>query len=144
MTLDQRLTMVMLGVDDIDRCRKFYESGLGWVPWGARQSRASVKYLNGGVVMAMIDRAFVAKEAGLPQGSGSVGIVLVINVETREEVDAAAAAVESAGGVVTSAARARNGGLYSCYFSDPDGNPWEIVWNPGMSMDTNGVLRYPA
>jgi catechol 2,3-dioxygenase-like lactoylglutathione lyase family enzyme len=56
--------MVMLGVDDLARCRRFYEGGLGWTPWGARESRTSVKYMNGGVVLAMIDRRYVAAESG--------------------------------------------------------------------------------
>jgi predicted lactoylglutathione lyase len=103
-----------------------------------------VKYLNGGVVLAMIDRNYGAAEAGLPQGSGSVGIVLVINVASREAVDAAAEAVPTAGGLITSSARPRDGGLYICYFQDPDGNPWEIVWNPHMRMDANGVLQASA
>ncbi len=132
--------MVMLGVDDLARCRRFYETGLGWTPWGARQSRTSVKYLNGGVVLAMIDRPYLAAESGLPAGSGSVGVVLVINVSTRSDVDTAAAAVPDAGGLIRSGARLRDGGLYSCYFTDPDDNPWEIVWNPVMPMDENGVL----
>jgi predicted lactoylglutathione lyase len=142
--VDQRLSMVMLGVDDLERCRRFYEGGLGWTPWGARQSRTSVKYLNGGVVLAMIDRRYLAAESGLPPGSGSVGIVLVINVSSRTEVDAAADAVSRAGGIISSAARLRDGGLYSCYFTDPDDNPWEVVWNPHMLMDANGVLQAPS
>ncbi len=52
--------MVILGTDDLLRCRRFYEAGLGWTPWGVRQSRTSVKYLNGGVLLAMIDRGYLA------------------------------------------------------------------------------------
>jgi predicted lactoylglutathione lyase len=77
-------------------------------------------------------------------GSGSVGIVLVINVPTRAGVDAAAVAVLGAGGVIRSPARPRDGGLYSVYFTDPDDNPWEVVWNPYMPMDASGVLQPPA
>jgi predicted lactoylglutathione lyase len=136
--------MVMLGVEDLTRCRQFYEGGLGWTPWGVRQSRTSVKYLNGGVVLAMIDRGYLAAESGRPVGSGSVGIVLVINVAYRADVDTAADAVSRAGGVICSAVRLRDGGLYSFYFTDPDENPWEVVWNPHMPMDVNGVLQAPS
>jgi predicted lactoylglutathione lyase len=136
--------MVMLGVEDLARCRRFYETGLGWTPWGTRQSRTSAKYLNGGVVLAMIDRRYLAWESGMPVGSGSVGIVMVINVSSSTDVDAAAQAVLRAGGTISSAARLRDGGLYSCYFTDPDDNPWEVVWNPHMLMDANGVLQAPA
>jgi uncharacterized protein len=139
--MEQRLNMLMLGVDDLERSRRFYESGLGWKPWGARRSKTSVKYLAGGVVIAMIDRGYVANEAALPQGSGTIGIVPVINVSGREQVDRAAEEVASAGGVLTSPPRQRDGGLYSFYFADPDGNPWEVVWNPNMQMDERGVLQ---
>ena len=139
--MDQRLTMLMLGVDDIVQIRQFYEEGLGWKPWGARQSKTSVKYMVGGVVIAMIDRDYVAREAGLTSGSGTVGIVPVVNLALRGEVDAVAKMIVSAGGTVTSAPRDRDGGLYSFYFADPAGNPWEVVWNPNMAMDEAGVLQ---
>ena len=61
--MDQRLSMLMLGVDDLERCRHFYEVGLGWTPWGTRQSRTSVKFKAGGVVIAMIERKYLAGES---------------------------------------------------------------------------------
>jgi hypothetical protein len=133
--------MLMLGIDDIVHIRQFYEEGLGWKPWGTRQSKTSVKYMVGGVVIAMIDRGYVAREAGLTSGSGTVGVVPVVNLAVREEVDAVAKMIVSAGGTVTSAPRDRDGGLYSFYFVDPAGNPWEVVWNPNMPMDEAGVLQ---
>jgi uncharacterized protein len=139
--MEQRLTMLMLGVDDLERSRLFYENGLGWKPWGAGPSKTSVKYMAGGVVIAMIDRSYVANEAALPPGSGTVGIVVVINVTVRQEVDRVAQEITPAGGRLTSPPRQRDGGLYSCYFVDPDGNPWEVVWNPNMPMDERGVLQ---
>lgn len=141
--MDQRLSMLMLGVDDLERCRHFYEVGLGWAPWGTRQSRTSVKFKAGGVVIAMIERKYLAGESGLPVVSGSACIVLVVNVAERDEVDRVASVVSGAGGRVTSPPRLRDGGLYTFYFVDPDGNPWEVVWNPHMPMDAQGVLRLP-
>ena len=88
--MDQRLTMLMLGVGDIVQIRQFYEEGLGWKPWGARQSKTSVKYMVGSVVIAMIDRDYVAREAGLTSGSGTVGIVPVVNLALRGDVDSVA------------------------------------------------------
>jgi predicted lactoylglutathione lyase len=89
----------------------------------------------------MIDRDYGAREAGLTSGSGTVGIVPVVNLALRGEVDAVAKMIVSAGGTVTSAPRDRDGGLYSFYFADPAGNPWEVVWNPNMPMDEAGVLQ---
>jgi uncharacterized protein len=139
--MEQRLSMLMFAVDDLTRSRRFYEDGLGWRPWGTKRSRVSEKYMAGGVVITLIDRSYVAGEAVLPKGSGSVGIVPVINVTQNQEVDRVAAEVVAAGGTVTSPPRLRDGGLYSFYFTDLDGNPWEVVWNPNMPMDEQGVLQ---
>jgi predicted lactoylglutathione lyase len=141
--MEQRLNMLMFGVDDLARSCRFYEEGLGWRPWGTRRSKTSMKYMASGVVITLIDRSYVASEAGLPRGSGSVGIVPVINVAERIEVDHIAHEVASAGGTLTSPPQQRDGGLYSFYFTDPDGNPWEVVWNPNMPMDEFGVLQSP-
>lgn len=141
--MDQRLNMLMLGVDDIARSRRFYEQGLGWQAWAGRPSRTSAKYMVGGVLVTMIDRNYLARESGLTAASGSVGVVSVVNVAERDAVDRVAAEVSAAGGTITSAASARDGGLYSFYFLDPDHNPWEVVWNPNMPMDEHGVLQSP-
>jgi hypothetical protein len=132
--MEQHLSMAMLPVSDISRSRRFYEDGLGWKPWGSRQSRFSVKYLADSVLITMIERNYLMGESGLPGGPGSLGVVLVVNVNDRDEVDRVAGEVVMAGGVVTSPARLRDGGLYTFYFSDPDGNPWEIVWHPNMPV----------
>jgi uncharacterized protein len=133
--MDQCLSMAMLTVSDLQRSKRFYEDGLRWKPLGGHQSQFSVKYLADGVLITMIDRKYLVGESGLPEGSGSLGIVLVVNVNDRAEVDRVADEVLTAGGIVTSPARLRDGGLYTFYFLDPDGNPWEIVWNPKMSAD---------
>lgn len=126
----QALSMVMLAVGDLARTRLFYEKGLHWEPWGDGQSHTSVKYLAGDVLVTMIDRHYVAQEGGLAEGSGLFGIVCVVNVASRDEVDHTLQEVTAAGGTVTSPPRFRDGGLYSFYFTDPDRNPWEVVWNP--------------
>jgi predicted lactoylglutathione lyase len=126
----QALSMVMLAVDDLVRTRLFYEQGLKWEPWGGGRSHTSVKYLAGDVLVTMIDRHYVAKEGGLAEGSGLFGIVCVVNVASQDEVDGVLKEVAAAGGMITNPARFRDGGLYSFYFTDPDRNPWEVVWNP--------------
>jgi predicted lactoylglutathione lyase len=133
--------MLMLAVEDIPRSRLFYEEGLGWQPWGGRQSKTSLKYMVGGVLVTMILRDYLAQESGLALSSGTAGVVLVINLHERDTVDRIADEVVAAGGCITSSARVRDGGLYSFYFLDPDRNPWEAVWNPNMPMDENGVLQ---
>lgn len=130
----QAISMVMLAVEDLARTRRFYEEGLHWRAWGNGQSRTSVKYLANDILVTMIDRHYVAQEGGLAEGSGLFGIVCVVNVASREEVDQAVLEVAAAGGAVTSPARLRDGGLYSFYFTDPDQNPWEVVWNPKMPV----------
>jgi uncharacterized protein len=141
--MEQRLTMLMFAVDDLARSCIFYENGLGWQSWGAHRSKVSAKYMASGVVVTLIDRAYLSREAGLPPASGTIGIVPVINVAQQAEVDRVADEVISAGGSVSSPPRFRDGGLYSFYFTDPDKNPWEVVWSPNMPMDDNGVLMKP-
>lgn len=72
----------------------------------------------------MIDHTYLMGESGLREGSGNLGVVLVVTPESVEHVDRIAANVLTASGTITSAARFRDGGLYTFYFADADGNSW--------------------
>lgn len=129
--MQQRLDMVMLPVRDRAHAVRFYEQGLGWTPRNGAQTGHSVKYAASGMLVAMIDRAYLGEECGLPGSTvAASGTTLVTFVDSIEQVDQAAVDVMKAGGSVTSAPRIRDGGLYTFYFTDPDGNPWEVVWSP--------------
>jgi len=130
--------MIMVGAKDISCLRRFYEDGLGWTPW-APASGASVMYLVGHSVLVFLDENYLATESGLPAVAGPKSLWALF-VESKEKVDADFARALAAGAIVTSPVRDRDGGLYSGYFADPEGNGWELVWSPHMPLDDNGAL----
>ncbi len=138
--MEQRLSVVTLGVADISRARSFYEA-LGWVASPA--SSADVAFFaGGGMVIALWDAAAQAADVGVePAPPGAVG--LAHNVREPAEVDAVLAEVQRAGGTVTRQAGPTFWGGYSGAFTDPDGHPWEVAHNPGWPLDDAGNVLLP-
>ena len=128
--MEQRISLVTLGVRDLQRARKFYEA-LGWS--GAQQPDDEVAfYQAGGIVFGLW--------AALG-GHGAPGVELAHNVRSPEEVDVLLADAERAGGtIIRSAARADWGG-YTGAFADPDGYVWEVAHNPGWTLADDGSVR---
>ncbi|MHB1208764.1 MAG: VOC family protein [Acidimicrobiales bacterium] len=128
--MDQRISLITLGVADLARARSFYES-LGWS--GAQQPDDEVCFFQVG---AMVFGLWT----GLG-GHGAAGIELAYNVRTPEEVEAVLEDAQRAGGaIVRRAARADWGG-HSGAFSDPDGYVWEVAHNPGWRLLDDGSIR---
>src|SRR3954451_11150541 len=126
--MEQRLSLITLGVADVRASRAFYER-LGWRASSAFGGGDVAFFQLGGVVLSVYGRAHLAKDAGLvPDGSGFGGIALAQNVRSRQEVDAVLAEAEKAGGRVIAKAEEKFWGGYSGYFADPDGHPWEVAW----------------
>jgi catechol 2,3-dioxygenase-like lactoylglutathione lyase family enzyme len=140
--MEQRLTMVTLGVTDLDVARRFYLDGLGWRPL-LDAGEAVFLQVASGVVLSLYGRADLAREAGTPAGAvPPPPVTLAHNVGSEEEVRRVVAEVEAAGGtVVTPPARASWGG-YTAYVADPDGFRWEIAHNPGLVIDPDGSVRF--
>lgn len=136
--MDQRLNMVMNPVRDVAALRAFYERGLGWTTWGPDMP-GSVMYRLGTSILVFVNRDYLAKEAGIDVAEAP-RIINAVFVNSKEEVDAQMALALRAGGTITSAVRDRDGGLYSGYFADPEGNGWEIVWSPHMPVGADGGL----
>jgi predicted lactoylglutathione lyase len=136
--MDQRLNMVMNPVRDVAALRAFYEGGLGWTTWGPDMP-GSVMYRLGTSVLVFVNQDYLAKEAGIDVAEAP-RIINAVFVNSKEEVDAQMALALTAGGTITSAVRDRDGGLYSGYFADPEGNGWEIVWSPHMPVGADGGL----
>lgn len=142
--MEQRLSLVTLGVADVARSRRFYEEGLGWTPSSA--SRESIVFFQlGGIALALFGRAALAEDAHLPPtpAEGFGGITLAHNVGSRAEVDAVMAHAERAGARILKPAQDVFWGGYSGYFADPDGHPWEVAWNPFVTLGPDGSLRLP-
>ncbi len=138
--MEQRVSMVTLGVADLDRSRKFYES-LGW-----RQSlpgtEGIVFFQAGGIALALFSRANLAKDARISDdGQGFSGVSLAYNARSREEVDSVLAEAKAAGAKLLKPAQNAFWGGYSGYFTDPDGFLWEIAWHPAFPIAEDGSIR---
>jgi uncharacterized protein len=137
--MEQRLSLVTLGVADLERARRFYEDGLGWRRGNQHEEVAF--YQLGGMVLALWGRDALARDARLPDAGGFGGIALAYNARSREEVDAVLAEAAAAGGRILKPAEDTFWGGYSGYFADPDGHPWEVAWNPGWTIAADGSAR---
>jgi catechol 2,3-dioxygenase-like lactoylglutathione lyase family enzyme len=122
--------MIMIGTANIAALCRFYEEGLGWTAWRMGGS-GSAMYKVGDSVLAFIDRSYLAVERGEPMAAGSRQSLAVF-VESQAEVDLTMARALGSGAHVTSAARPRDGDMYSGYFNDPEGNSWEVVFAPRL------------
>jgi len=135
--MEQRLSLVTLGVADLERARRFYEDGLGWKR--ANEDENVVFFQLPGAVFGLWSRASLAEDAGLADtGATFSGMTLAYNARSREEVDAVIVEAEAAGGRVLKPAAESFWGGYSGYFADPDGHPWEVAYNPFWSLDAEG------
>ncbi|MBX3437947.1 MAG: VOC family protein [Planctomycetaceae bacterium] len=142
--MEQRLSVVTLGVTDLVRARAFYESGLGWRVSG--RSNAEVVFLQmGGLVLALYPEHLLADDATVTSDrSGTFrGMTLAYNTSTRDEVDAVLQFAATAGARIVKPAQDTFWGGYAGYFADPDGHLWEVVWNPHWSLTDSGELILP-
>lgn len=135
--MDQRVSVITLGVADLDRARRFYEDGLGWERGNNDDGVAF--YQLPGMILGLWSRSMLAEEAGVEDGGARfAGIALAYNARTREDVDRLLLEAEAAGGTITKPAADMFWGGYSGYFTDPDGVLWEVAWNPFWPIDEKG------
>lgn len=139
--MEQRISLVTLGVADLARSRAFYEH-LGW---RGQQVEETVFFQAGCMALVLWGADKLADDAGLraSSGEGFRGVALAHNVRSRDDVDAVIAAAKSAGGEVTRPPGDTSYGGYAGYFTDPDGHAWEIAHNPGFSLADDGSLTLP-
>jgi uncharacterized protein len=136
-----RVTLITLGVDDLERSLRFYRDGLGFATKGivgTEFEHGAVAFfdLQDGLKLAIWLRASLAHDAGLPlQRPSATELSLGHNVSSREEVDATMAQAKSAGAVIVKETQDTFWGGYSGYFQDPDGHLWEVAWNPAMQVE---------
>jgi catechol 2,3-dioxygenase-like lactoylglutathione lyase family enzyme len=133
------LTVLTLGVDDLERAVAFYRDGLGFPTEGivGREfEHGAVAFfdLESALRLALWPRASLAHDTGLTlRARSETELTLGHNVGSRAEVDAVMADASRAGATIVKAAGATFWGGYSGYFQDPDGHVWEVVWNPGWA-----------
>ena len=139
--MEQRVSLITLGVADLARSRSFYEQ-LGW---SGQEVEGTVFFQAGGLAVVLWARELLAADAGIDDDGTSTfgGIVLAHNVRSAAEVDEVLAAAARAGGQVTSPAATTFYGGYAGTFRDPDGHVWEIAHNPGFPLAADGSLTIP-
>ncbi|MFR9778130.1 VOC family protein [Micromonospora sp. MS34] len=139
--MEQRVSLITLGVADLARSRTFYER-LGW---RGQEVEETVFFQAGGLALVLWGRDKLADDAGLAdRGDGGFGgMSLAQNVRSRAEVDAILGRAAEAGATVTRPARDTFYGGYAGCFTDPDGHLWEIAWNPGFPLAEDGSLTVP-
>jgi uncharacterized protein len=136
--MEQRVSLVTLGVRDLARARAFYEA-LGWRTNAAPDDDV-VFFQAGGMILALWGRAELADDSGVEDSGGWGGITLAHNVRSPAEVDAVIAEAEAAGGTVTRPGAETFWGGYSGAFTDPDGHPWEVAHNPHWTLAEDGSV----
>lgn len=138
--MQPRITVITIGVDDLERAVRFYRDGLslpteGIIGTEFEYGAVAFFQLQAGVQLAVWPRASIAHDTGLPVSASSpTDLTLGHNVASRAEVDAVMAQATQAGAVVVKPAHDTFWGGYSGYFQDPDGHLWEVVWNPAFDL----------
>jgi len=140
--MEQRLSLITLGVRDLPRARRFYET-LGWAS-GAAPDDDVVFFQAGGTIVALWDRGQLAEDSTVEDAAGWGGITLAHNVRSPAEVDAVLAEAEAAGATIGRRGAETFWGGYSGIFIDPEGHPWEVAHNPHWSFREDGSVELPA
>ena len=139
--MEQRISLITLGVADVARARAFYER-LGW---RGQEVEETVFFQAGGSAVVLWGRAKVADDAGVQDGGtdGFGGMTLAHNVRSRAEVDEVLGQAANAGAQILRPARETFYGGYAGFFTDPDGHVWEIAYNPGFPLGQDGTITIP-
>lgn len=139
--MQHQISVITLGVSDLDRTRRFYTDGFGWAP--VFDDHGIIFIQMNGLVLGLWSAEALAADmnrAAAPPGS----VALAHNVGSPEEVDAAIARLVATGAIVLRPADAPPHEGYRGYVADPDGHAWEIAWNPAWPIDSEGHVRFSA
>ncbi|HJS31523.1 MAG TPA: VOC family protein [Alphaproteobacteria bacterium] len=140
--MEQRVSLITLGVSDLARSREFYRR-LGWRRSMTRAEGVAFFQI-GGLALALYPREHLARDAEIEApGPGFSRLALAYNTRTRDEVDQVLAEAEAAGATILKRGHDVFWGGYVGFFADPDGFLWEIAWNPSFAMSEDGSIRLP-
>jgi uncharacterized protein len=137
--VEQRVSLITLGVADLERARAFY-GALGWTT-GAAADDDVVFFQAGGMIVALWSRAQLAEDTAVTDSGGWGGMTLAHNVRSPGEVDAVLAEARAAGATIARPGAETFWGGYSGVFVDPDGHAWEIAHNPHWTLADDGSVR---
>jgi catechol 2,3-dioxygenase-like lactoylglutathione lyase family enzyme len=139
--VDQRISLITLGVSDLARSRAFYE-GLGWTT-RADPDDDVVFFQASGMILALWDRAELAEDSAVTDPGGWGGVTLAYNTRTTDEVDTVIEDARAAGATIGREPAETFWGGYSGVFIDPDGHPWEVAHNPRWTIGPDGSVTLP-
>ena len=136
--MEQRLTIIGLGVEDLNTSSDFYENIFGWKKTKSSNENIVFFQLNG-ILLSLYPREKLAEDATVSAiGSGFKSFTLAFNTRTKEEVDERIKTLKAKGVKIVKEPEEVFWGGYSSYIADPDGNLWEIAFNPFLPLDENG------
>ena len=142
--IPQRVSLITLGVADLERARRFYAEW-GWSEAAESQPPEVVFYQLPGQVLALYPRDLLARDQARPDiGFEPGAVTLASNFGSRAEVDEARQTAAVAGARTLSEPRATEWGGYVAYIADPDGNVWELAHNPAWPLAEDGTLTLPS
>ena len=146
--MEQRLSLVTLGVRDLARARKFYEQGLGWSRNGGVEGEVAF-YQLGGMILALWGRDSLAEDgrltlAAIEPGKSFGGLALAYTTRSAAEVDAVLEEAAAAGGALLKPGEKTDWGGYAGYFADPDGHAGEDAHNPVWTLKEDGSISLQA
>jgi uncharacterized protein len=138
--MEQRLSMITLGVSDLKISVDFYTNKFGWELLDSSNENIAFFQLNG-IQLALFDRHELAKDATIDSaGTGFKSFSLAYNARSEKEVDEIIAILKNKGVKILKIPQKVFWGGYSSYISDPDNNIWEIAYNPFLSFDNLGNI----
>lgn len=138
--MDQRVSLITLGVDDLARARAFYEAGLGWTPLSTHEDTAF--YQLPGLVLGLFLRPLLAQDVHRLIDGQFSGITIAMNERSSEDVDRVFAEALAAGATPFKTPVPTDWGGYSGYFADLDGHTWEVAHNPGSTIHPDGSTTF--
>jgi uncharacterized protein len=136
--MDQRVSLITLGVTDLGRARAFYQA-MGWQPT-AEVADDVVFFQAGGMVVALWGRDKLAGDSAVQDNGGWGGVTLAYNAGSAGDFDAVIDQARAAGAVIGREPAPTFWGGYSGLFIDPDGHPWEVAHNPGWTLNPDGSI----
>jgi uncharacterized protein len=139
--VEQRVSVITLGVRDLARARRFYEA-LGWTTRAAPGDDVAF-FQAGGLVFSLWSRESLAEDSGVEDGGGWGGITLAHNVSSPAAVDAVIEEARAAGAAIVREPGETFWGGYSAAFTDPEGHPWEVAHNPRWTIHDDGSVELP-
>ena len=137
--MEQRLSLVTLGVADVAAARAFYER-LGWTCANDSEAQGVAFFQAGGIAVALWGRDELGADSAVSDTGGWGGVTLGHNVRSAEEVDAVIETAREGGAVIGRPGAATFWGGYSGIFIDPDGHPWEVAHNPHWTINDDGSI----